>query len=156
MTARSTSKRSSRPVASFLTSGEGGLQSILQRAQALQALTQILRESLDPVIADHISLVNLHGDTAIIAADSPAWLTKVRYLAPVLLQLLQQQSGLQGLRKVQFKIRPSAETAETAPARRASLSTDGAQLLDSTAASVSYPPLADALRRLAKQSRSGR
>ena len=136
MSSNSSSKSSSRSVAKILAARDSGLQPLLERAQILQSLTRVLREALDPVIADHISLVNLDNDTAIVAADTPAWLTKVRYLAPILLQQLQQQRGLHGLRKVQFKVQPVMETPPAPPARRAVLSTNSAQLLDSAASGI--------------------
>jgi hypothetical protein len=155
MSSNSSSKSSSRSVAKILAARDSGLQPLLERAQILQSLTRVLREALDPVIADHISLVNLDNDTAIVAADTPAWLTKVRYLAPILLQQLQQQRGLHGLRKVQFKVQPVMETPPAPPARRAVLSTNSAQLLDSAASGIHDPALAAALRRLSKHSRQG-
>lgn len=137
-----------QPVSKIL-SHPGGLQPLLERAQFLQALTQLLRESVDPVIGEHITLSNLRDDTAIITADTPAWLTNIRYLAPTLLQLLQQQAGLQKLRKIQFKVQPAdgRGTSIQTP-RRAKLSTQGSRSLTDAASAIEDPELSAALRRL--------
>jgi hypothetical protein len=145
---------SSKPVSRILASSNSGLQPLLERAHFLQALTRILRDSLEPSLAEHITLSNLRDDTAIISADTPAWLTKIRYLAPIILQQLKQQPGLEGLRKVQFRVQPHTETAQpTQPPRRATLSSNGAQVLASAAEGIHDPELANALRRLADKSR---
>lgn len=146
---------SSKSVSRILATSNSGLQPLLERAHFLQALTRVLRETVDPSLAEHITLSNLREDTAIISADSPAWLTKIRYLAPILLQQLRQQPGLEGLRKVQFKVQPRSETtqAEQHP-RRASLSSASAQVLASAAEGTPDPELAEALRRLSQKAGS--
>ena len=80
-----------KPVSRLLTTSDGKLQSLLERAHYLQALTRVLQEAIDPALAQHITITNLRDDTAIVAADTPAWLTKIRYLAPTILDQLQQQ-----------------------------------------------------------------
>ena len=139
---------------SQLLKAPGGLQPLLKRAEILQALTQIVRESLDPVMAAHITLSNLREDTAIISADSPAWLSNIRYLAPTLLQILQQQPGLEKLQKIQFKVKPLSDTeTQGQTVRRAVLSDTSAQILGEAAGAIQDPELSAALRRLSAHAR---
>lgn len=135
---------------SRILTASNSLQPLMERAHYLQALTRQLREAVDPVLAEHISLANLKSDTAIIIADSPVWLANIRYLAPDFLRLLQQQPGLEKLRKIQFKVQPANPAAQAqTEIRRASLSTDSAELLESTANDIQDKELAQALQRLA-------
>lgn len=137
-----------QPVSQILTT-PGDLQPLLERSRYLATLTQLLREAIDPVIAEHITLTNLRDDAAIITADTPAWLTNVRYLAPTLLQLLQQRPGLEKLRQIQFKVQPAGNSETTIQTvRRANLSSKSAQVLTDAASAIEDPELSAALRRL--------
>ncbi len=144
----------SKSVSRILTARNSKLQPLLERAFYLEALTRILREALDPVLAEHITLTNLHNDTVTVAADTPAWLTKIRYLAPIVLQHLRQQSGLEALNTVRFKVLPLDQPHNLQPTRRATLSSSSSQILKSAAEGIDDPDLADALRRLSRQTSS--
>ena len=126
---------------------------MLEHAHYLQSLTRLLQNSLDPAFSQHITLTNLRGDTAIVAADTPAWLSKIRYLGPAILTVLQQQPGLSRLHKIQFQVQPTeAPQPVSHTNRRATLSSNSSKILESAAAGISDPDLANALQRL---SRSG-
>lgn len=144
-------KRSSgKSLASILAAADNGLQPLFAHAHQLRSLNRMLRGALGEPLGPHVSLCNVRTDTAIVAADSPAWLTQLRYLAPTVLHILQTQPGLESLRKVRFKVQPASEPAEpAAPPRRASLSPSGAEILKSAAEGMQDPKLAEALRRLA-------
>lgn len=145
---------SSKSVARILTARDGKLQSLLERALYFEALSRILREILDPALAEHITLANLRSDTAIVAADTPAWLTKIRYQAPAILQQLKRQPGLETINKVQFKVLPLDQPQVSQSVRRASISPTSAQILESAAEGITDPDLAIALRRLSRQTSS--
>ena len=143
-----------KPVSRLLTTSSGDLQSLLEQAHYLQALTRVLREVIDPVLADHITVANIRENTAVVAADTPAWLSKIRYMAPTILAILKQQSGLADLRKIQFKVQPPTEPAiPDQEIRRASLSSASSKVLESAASGVHDPGLASALRRLSRQNK---
>ena len=148
---------STKPIAKFLSAESNGLHILLERAQYLQQLTYVLRESLrgsmNPELAEHVSLGSFHDDTAVVTTDTPAWLTQLRYQAPAILKHLKQQPGLQGTRKIQFKIQPPSQAPISKPARRAQLSTFSASVLESAANCTQDSELADALRRLSKRTR---
>jgi hypothetical protein len=147
-----------KPVSRLLTTSKGDLQSLLEHAHYLQALTRVLREAIDPVLAEHITIANIRENTAIVAADTPAWLSKIRYMAPIILTILKQQSNLADLRKIQFKIQPPNETLAAEQAsieqRRATLSSASSKVLESAASGIHDPELASALRRLSQQKTS--
>jgi len=142
--------RSSNSLAGILAAADGGLQALFARSHRLHSLNQLLCGALGEPLGPHIRLCNIRADTAVVAADSPAWLTQVRYQAPVILHILQTQPGMEKLRKVRFKVQPPSEpAAHTAPPRRAALSPSGAETLNSAADGMRDPKLAEALRRLA-------
>lgn len=149
----------SKPVAKFLSAQNSGLHTLLERAHHLQeftlALQKVLQEILpnvtSPELSEHVRFANLRDDTAVITTDTPAWLTQLRYQAPILLKQLKQQPGLQGLRKIQFKILPPAQAPILKPARRATLSTYSADILKSAANGIEDTELSEALRRLSQQ-----
>jgi len=132
-----------KPVSKLLTTSRGDLQSLLEQAHYLQALTR--------------TIANIRENTAIVAADTPAWLSKIRYMAPTILAILKQQSGLTELRKIQFKVQPAVEsstqkqTDDEQNTRRAILSSASSKVLESAASGIQDPDLADALRRLSRQ-----
>ena len=131
------------------------MQRRLERAQYLQSLTRVLREHIDPVLSDHISVVNLRHDSAIIAADSSAWLSKIRYLTPVILQILQTQPGLMTLSNIQLKVQPvSNSDASIQNRRQLSLSSSSTKALESAASGINDPDLAESLRRLSRKGKS--
>ena len=149
-----------KPVSKLLTTSNGDLQSLLEQAHYLQALTRVLREAIDPVLADHITIANIRDNTAIVAADTPAWLSKIRYMAPTILTILKQQSSLAGLRKIQFKVQPPTDPTASEHAdveqekRRATLSSASSKVLEGAASGIHDPALANALRRLSRQKNS--
>jgi hypothetical protein len=141
-----------KPVSSVLSASGSNLESLLERAQYLKNLTLLLRANIDPAISTHIVVANLRGDTAIVAADSPAWLSKIRYLAPVILQLLKLEPGLDSLNKIQFRVLPTNNPqAQTHEPRKVNLSAVSSEVLESAASGIHDPELADALRRLSRR-----
>lgn len=146
----------SKPVYRILSTADGGLHHLLEKAQHIHALSQLIQQAVDPSCADHIILANLHQDTAIVATDSPAWLTKVRYQGPAILDCLRQQGGLSHLRKVQFKIQPHATLQNHLgqSARRPILSPANAEILKTTADCIADQDLAEALRRLSQRAKN--
>jgi len=146
----------SKSVAKFLSAQNSGLHTLLEHAHQLReftlALQKILQEILpNPELSEHVRFANLRDDTAVITTDTPAWLTQLRYQAPTILKRLKQQPGLQGLRKIQFKILPTSQAPILKPARRATLSTYSADVLKSAANDIEDTELSEALRRLSQQ-----
>ncbi len=143
-------RSSSKSLATILAATNNGLQPLFIHAHRLQMLNHELKGALGEPLGPHVNISNIRADTAVISADSPAWLTQLKYLAPTILHILQQQEGFTGLRKVQFKVQPASQPAENnRPPRRANLSSSGADILTSAADGMHDPELAEALRRLA-------
>jgi hypothetical protein len=141
-------------VARILNTTRGNLEPLLERAYFLQTLTLTLRETLDPALASHVTFANLRDNTAVMTADTPAWLTQLRYQAPTILQQLRQQPGLENLRRIQFRVQPAEHPADTPVIRYARRSQTGAQVLESAAKGTTDPKLAAALQRLSHRTRT--
>lgn len=142
---------SAKPIQRILGNISDQLKPMLERADHLDSLTRELRNILDESIAIHITVANLRDDTIIIAADSPVWATRIRYLAPVMLQFFQSRPGLSRCQKIQFKVLPREDVSQDVPVRTASLSASSAALVRSTAADIKHPDLAQALLRLGRK-----
>lgn len=92
-------------------------------------------------------MANVRDGVLILQTDSSIWATKARFLASDLLQEL----GRRGMAFQQIRIntRPQ-QRSSTTQTHQPVLSSTTADLLEDLANTVTIPPLADALRRLAK------
>lgn len=138
-------------VAGLLAGNHDTLQPLLARAKRLEQLNHALRSQLPPPLNQHCQVANIRGDTLVLHADSSAWALKLRYSVPVMLAQLQKQPALQNLRCIDIKVRPtSIAAAPPEIPRRAHMSWDTANLLDSMADAIAHPKLQAALHRLAR------
>ncbi|MEW5757035.1 MAG: DUF721 domain-containing protein [Pseudomonadota bacterium] len=85
------------------------LQSLVQRANTLALLNQALRARLDKPIADRLTLANIRQNTAVILVESSAWLTRLRYLAPIIVEEI-QKLGLKDVTSIDMKVAPQDHT----------------------------------------------
>lgn len=121
----------------------------MERVQLLKSLTVQLRGCLDGELAAHVQVADLGADRLFLQADSAAWATRLRYLAPQLLHCLQQSAGLGPLRQIEIRVAPRAETV--AAVRNApTLSAVSAAIIAQNAATLPDPALRAAFQRLAR------
>jgi len=86
-----------------------------------------------------------------VAADGPAWASRIRQQEAALLRALRADPTLRGLREIKVTIRPTSAraAASVAPTRQPSrLSPRAARLVRSIAETVTDPDLRAALERL--------
>ena len=62
----------------------GSTGSTLRRAQWLDAVDQLLRPHLPPLLAAHARLANIRGDRLVYVVDAPVWHAKLRLASPAL------------------------------------------------------------------------
>jgi hypothetical protein len=139
-----------KPVNRILSAQNASLQSLLERASAIDEINRSLLQFLPSPLNEHICLANIRDDTAVLLADSGAWLSRVRYLDPEILKFLKQKPGLARIKKLQFKIQPPSPLPENHPSRP-SLSESAAELLISTAKGIDDPKLKAALHNLSRR-----
>jgi len=73
----------------LLKSGpDSGLEKLVQRAQNMGELTQILRTGLDPDLAQNLLAANLRADgELVLICSSSAWASRLRFEADALREI---------------------------------------------------------------------
>lgn len=137
-----------KSIGKVLSESSPGLAQLLERATALQQLSEKLQRFLPKTLSEHVIIANIRGDTAIIVADSPAWLTKLRYQAPVILDYLRQEPSLHEISKLHFKVFPAVEFDGTKPTSRPVLSQHASHSLKQAANGFNDPQLRTAISNL--------
>ncbi|HBA35588.1 MAG TPA: hypothetical protein DCZ12_15795 [Gammaproteobacteria bacterium] len=67
---------------------------LIETTRKNKLITQLLYRHLPPEFIAHISVVGIKEKTLILGVDSPAWLTKLRFLTDELTKNLRSQTGL--------------------------------------------------------------
>jgi hypothetical protein len=145
--------RSRGPV-QLLSSPGGRLGGLLEQARTRDALHRRVAPLLGTELAGLCRATGLEGGVLVLTTPSPAWATRLRYHSPEICRKL-SEGGLPVM-SVRITVQPpSVPTGTPGPVRpNPVLSGQSAQTLESAAAGISHAPLADALRRLARNSRS--
>jgi hypothetical protein len=131
---------------------QGPLSGLLDHSRQIQHLTQALRQQLPAPMADHCRVANLRDGTLVLAADSPAWSSKIRFHADKLLKTLNKKFNL-GVSKVRIIVVPEAALPKKKPLQRTPISAATASLLEQCAESEHDPALRAALLRLSRRNR---
>lgn len=136
--------RSLKPVRHLLQD-KPSLQRIERELKAQKTLLTDVRQCLPADLAKHCAAAQLREGTLVLHTDSPAWATRLRYLAPQLVSVLADEYP--ALREI--KIRLLIEQVAPTPAKNAPWRSDRAAQIVHTSAGYAKPgPLADALHRL--------
>jgi hypothetical protein len=137
----------------LLAESHTGLAHTLERAIALKQFSAKFQTTLSAPLKHHCYIANIRDDTVVIAADSPAWLTQLRYQAPKILAYIKQEIGLEQIRKLHFKVILTNDIPDT-QSMQPKMSQQAALVLRQTAESLGDPDLKAAFRRLAQQPKS--
>ena len=129
------------------------LQQILQQAQRLQALNELMQQFLQPQMRAHCRVANYQQGSLVLAADNAAVATLLRYDLPNILQKIRQAEGFAGLANIKVHVNKSHTPAQQNPrrAREQQLSHYGTQCIQQLANSLQDSELCKALQRLGKQ-----
>ncbi|OGT21317.1 MAG: hypothetical protein A2V90_03570 [Gammaproteobacteria bacterium RBG_16_57_12] len=126
------------------------LPRLIQRAQRLNDISCHLSLHLGQPLGQHVKVANIRGNTVILLIDSPAWLSKLRYISPAVVKYLKDY----GVSAVELQVDPERKTSPLpSPRPAASLSRASAELITSTAETTADPGLAKALQRLARHAK---
>ncbi len=133
----------------------GDFSRLLDKAQELRELNEIVHRFLDAELGLHCEVANVRSGCLILIVDSASWATRLRYELTNLLDRLRYEARLFQISSVQCfvrkrPLRKNASISKTAPA----LSHENAKLFYAQAAEESDADLAEALRRLAKRSKA--
>ncbi len=127
------------------------LNQLVRRARYLESVDKALQELLGPSLAGHCRVANVTRDSLVLQTASAAWGSRLRYLAPSILQRLSKQLGWSRVKHTKVQVRPEAFPEREKPARRAHLSRESATLLREVAQNTEDPGLRDALLRLSQR-----
>lgn len=133
--------------------GRSESAALMARAAMLAQHGERFRAHLPEPLNLHCVLANVRGNTAVLAADSAAWASRLRYLAPALLPRL-IDLGL-GVTRVEVVVMPPpSQPARPAPRQPCPPSAQTGRALAAWAAHMPDEALGRALLRLAARSKS--
>jgi hypothetical protein len=136
-----------RSIDDILSDGQGRGARLRAKASRVANFNERLRPWLPTPLADHVELVALDQDRALIWADSAAWRNRLYYQLPTIKRTLNTRLGL-AVTTVDTGVRPTTDRLER-PRRRVVLSVTAAQTLRKAAGSFEEKSLSAALNRLA-------
>jgi hypothetical protein len=142
-----------KPRSLQLLLGSGASAGLLEHVHYLQTLNEQLCACVAPDTASHVQVADLNADRLLIHADSAAWATRLRYLAPQILRCLHRVPSLTALRRIDIRVSPVAQPA-TPALHPALLSRTSAAILETAADGIADPALRNALQRLARRGRN--
>ena len=127
------------------------LREISAHAKKLKRLTAKVRSLLDTVCGEHCTVANLRDQTLVLQTTSPAWVAKLRFQIPVLINALKNTST--PVTNIQIKVVPDNQTETTHEniSKPQYLSLSTAQLLKGVADDISNSELKSSLLRLSKR-----
>ncbi len=123
------------------------------RAAQLRHLQAALAPLLPPPLGEHCRAAALHDGELVLSADSPAWASRLRYLAPMLQAQLSRKAGLR-LQRIAVTVAPPAPRVGRRPPLR-NLSPQSTEHLAEVAEATEDPRLREALMRLVRHAREG-
>lgn len=108
---------------SYLQRDSKTLGSLLNKLTQLKKWNLILRDCLgdEAHIMDHCQIVNISGNSLIAIADSPHWLTRLRFHIPDLLPKLREHKGLEHIKAICCKAQPGVHHTKSKKTTRKKL-----------------------------------
>jgi len=105
--------KNSSSISDLLNNPKGDFGQILQRVKELRNLTRELHSIVDSPLNQHIFVSNIRDDTLIIGTESAVWHTRIKYLAPMILEHMRSKEGLSNLQRIEFRVHPIAAQQDT-------------------------------------------
>lgn len=134
-----------------MLSSHPGLRYLFARVVELRQLQDQLEQLLPPHMLLHCRVATADDGVLTLYADSPAWATRLRLLAPELLQHLHAPRNAARFNNVRVKVTVQ-DTVPENPSRRLKLNPKTAQLLREAAETLRDPRLKSSLLRLSLHS----
>ncbi len=144
----------SSPLYKFLHGKKGDVAQLVTHARFLQHLTRLVRRQLDAALAGHVQVADYTPFRLVLAVDSPAWATRLRFQRQGLLhQLRTVFKEFQSLEDIGIVILPARQAPSTPPPLRREISPNAAESIRAMAEGMEKGPLREALLRLASRER---
>lgn len=139
---------SRQPIQNWLTQAKP-LKTLVNKAHYLAELTAIVRRYLAEDLAEHCQVANYTAGKLKVLVDSSVWASRLRFCLPHLSKTLQSVPAFGELRQIDYSVQPLYKTLARTPKSKPIISTASAELITSTAQSISDTKLQQALLRLA-------
>ncbi len=130
----------------------GNNTSVLNHAHKLSRLQRWLENQLPDSIHKQCQIINFRDNTLFLAANSPVWATRLRFLAPQLNNPFGQKDSTNPL-KIKIKVLPLTYPPKPKSHTRMKISGTTGQLLEQIASAIDHPDLSASLVRIAAHSR---
>jgi len=121
---------------------------ILTKTRQLAYLTALMRKELPPETHEHYHVASIREKTLYIVTDSPVWTTRLRQLAPQILQITQIRSQCQHVH-ISSRLQPAANVPKPATVMR-QLSEKSSQLIRQTSSYIEDENLKKALLKMSR------
>lgn len=136
----------------LLADPSGRLAGLAARARHLAAAERHAFNGLDPDLSSHCRLVGLEPDRAVVAVDSPAWATRLRYHTAQIREKLHAAGYPVAACRI-VVVAPTTPGGDPASAPRPSMGPAAAASVAAAADGVGDAALAAALRKLSGNGR---
>jgi len=105
--------KNSTSISDLLNNPKGDFGQILKRVKELRNLTRELHGMVDAPLNQHIFVSNIRDNTLVIGTDSAVWHTRIKYLAPMILDQMRSKQGLEKLQRIEFRVQPITALQDT-------------------------------------------
>ena len=121
------------------------------QAKRLQSLSRLLAQHLPLECEGHYHVANIRQGNLVVITDSPVWTTRLRQLAPTILDVL-KQAGVRNVQHVLVSSRIHYQPVQAAKPKRVKheLSQQSSELIDNAADCINDEGLKRALKKLAR------
>ena len=127
------------------------LLEICQRAIQLDELNSKLKHYLTPPLSEHCQVGSFNKGCLLLTVSNAAWATELRYSLPVLRDQLRKEAGLYQLTSIKIHIAEICQQTSPAPkSQKKTLSTSARHFIKEAGEHCNYPPLQNALYKLAE------
>lgn len=99
-------------VSQLISQPSGEVKALLDQLAKIQTMNNTLHSLVNASLSQHCRVINLRKNTLVIAATSPAWATKLRFLQSELLSRF-RQAGFFGLANIEIQVRPESNPSTT-------------------------------------------
>ncbi len=133
-----------------LLRADPSLQALLERAREVEETADKVRNALPPQLGTHVRTVRINQKMVVIYADSPAWASRIRYLAGQIIRALRDKGVLVDGVKAAVLVPESQRRVRLPQRKPRRLSADNARMIQASAEAIQDPGLRTAMLRLAK------
>ena len=147
-----TLRRPIRSVPQRIEAQPSPLLSTLVRSRRNQHDAQVFQRVVPPMLRGHLKFIHMDGDTAVLFADSPAWLSRARHQRSQLLRSIRAEICPQ-CADIRLRVAmPSPQAGQNAqrPQTTRPLSARARRLIHAASAQVEDADLAEAMARIAR------